>query len=85
MQKSLFDIVDKEETTTKNPSNLFRWVGLDNRLLCILEDEAIQGDEVSCFAELNEDMSIKTKYHELYKRHQRVSRYLSMEDVERVT
>lgn len=65
-------------------ARLFRWIGFDNRLLCILTDEHIQGTEVSCFTELNEDMSIKTEHHKVYNKDLPISRFLSMEDVKEI-
>jgi len=63
---------------------LFRWTAFDNRLLCILHDESIQDDEVSCFTELNEDMSIKTLGNIESKQDEPIKRFLAMEDVEKV-
>ena len=85
--QTLFDFGSQEENNTNtnyldsNNLRLFRWKGLDNRLLCIPHDENMVGEEVSCFTELNEDMTFKEQFHETYKCMMKVTRHLSMEDV----
>jgi len=80
MTQAVFDFEERPEYIDR----LFRWKAFDNRLLCILKDEHIQGDEVSCFTELNEDFSIKMRYNETYGEDVQASRFLPMEDVEEI-
>jgi hypothetical protein len=80
--QSLFNF--DEENKTEHIDRLFKWHDFDNRLLCICKNENMVGDEVSCFTELNEDMTIKYKFHDAYECMMKVTRHLSMENVTEV-
>ena len=85
MSKSLFDFQHPLVAVNSNADRFFIWTGLDNRPLKIPHDENMIGDEVSCFTELNDDMTIKYKFHEAYQSMMKVTRHLSMEDVTEVS
>jgi len=78
-----FESEDNSNIKNKNTFRLFRWIGLDNRLLCIPTDECNVG-EVSRYTELNEDFTIKEQFHEIYEDMMKVTRDLDMKDVEEI-